>query len=72
VTARASDLDRAMLAHSPARYAELGRLGAGAGPTLTRGGLEAYGRLLAQARTVPASIPTKSTAYDSQRNRMGF
>jgi uncharacterized protein YbgA (DUF1722 family) len=45
----------AILAHSPARYAELGRLVAGAGPMLARDRLETYGRLLAQARTVPAT-----------------
>ena len=45
----------AILAHSPARYAELGRLVATAGRALTLDKLDAYGRLLAQARTARAT-----------------
>lgn len=45
----------AILAHSPARYGQLGRLVAAAGRTLTRDKLDEYGRLLAQARTARAT-----------------
>jgi uncharacterized protein YbgA (DUF1722 family)/uncharacterized protein YbbK (DUF523 family) len=45
----------AILAHSPARYGQLGRLVATAGRTLTHEKLDAYGRLLAQARTARAT-----------------
>jgi uncharacterized protein YbgA (DUF1722 family)/uncharacterized protein YbbK (DUF523 family) len=45
----------AILAHSPARYAELGRLVAKAGRTLTQDKLDEYGWLLAQALTSRAS-----------------
>jgi uncharacterized protein YbgA (DUF1722 family)/uncharacterized protein YbbK (DUF523 family) len=45
----------AILAHSPARYAELGRLVATAGRTLTQDKLDEYGRLLARARTSRAT-----------------
>jgi uncharacterized protein YbgA (DUF1722 family)/uncharacterized protein YbbK (DUF523 family) len=45
----------AILAHSPAGYAELGRLVATAGRTLTREKLDAYGRLMMQARAARAT-----------------
>ena len=45
----------AILAHSPARYGELGRLVATAGRTLTRDKLDEYGRLLTQARVSRAT-----------------
>ena len=45
----------AILAHSPARYGEMGRLVAKAGGTLTRNKLDQYGRLLGQARALRAT-----------------
>jgi uncharacterized protein YbgA (DUF1722 family)/uncharacterized protein YbbK (DUF523 family) len=45
----------ALLAHSPARYAELGRLVARAGRAPTRETLDAYGRLMMEARSVRAT-----------------
>ena len=45
----------AILAHSPARYGQLGRLVATAGRTLTPDKLDEYGQLLAQARTAHAT-----------------
>jgi uncharacterized protein YbgA (DUF1722 family)/uncharacterized protein YbbK (DUF523 family) len=45
----------AVLAHSPAHYARLGRLVAAAGRTLTRDRLAGYGRLLMEALAVRAT-----------------
>lgn len=45
----------AVLAHSPAHYARLGRLVAGAGRALARHTLDEYGRLLMQALAVRAT-----------------
>jgi uncharacterized protein YbgA (DUF1722 family)/uncharacterized protein YbbK (DUF523 family) len=59
----------AILAHSPARYGELGRLVAKAGPTLTRDSLEQYGRLLSQAR---ASRATRARHTNVLQHLAGF
>jgi uncharacterized protein YbgA (DUF1722 family) len=59
----------AILAHSPARYGELGRLVARAGRTLTRGTLEPYGRLLAEAR---ASRATRARHTNVLQHLAGF
>jgi uncharacterized protein YbgA (DUF1722 family)/uncharacterized protein YbbK (DUF523 family) len=45
----------AVLSHSPAHYARLGRLVARSGPALTRDTLAAYGRLLMEALAVRAT-----------------
>ncbi len=45
----------AVLAHSPAHYAKLGRRVAGAGPRLTRDRLDEYGTLLMEALAVRAT-----------------
>lgn len=59
----------AILAHSPARYGELGRLVAKAGRTLTRDMLDRYGRLLAQAR---ASRATRARHTNVLQHLAGF
>jgi uncharacterized protein YbgA (DUF1722 family)/uncharacterized protein YbbK (DUF523 family) len=59
----------AILAHSPARYGELGRLVATAGRTLTRDKLDEYGRLLTQAR---ASRATRARHTNVLQHLAGF
>jgi uncharacterized protein YbgA (DUF1722 family) len=59
----------AILAHSPARYAELGRLVAKAGRTLTQDTLDEYGRLLARAR---ASRATRARHANVLQHLAGF
>jgi uncharacterized protein YbgA (DUF1722 family) len=59
----------AILAHSPARYGELGRLVATAGRMLTRDKLDEYGRLLTQAR---ASRATRARHTNVLQHLAGF
>jgi uncharacterized protein YbgA (DUF1722 family)/uncharacterized protein YbbK (DUF523 family) len=59
----------AVLAHSPARYGELGRLVAAAGRTLTRDKLDQYARLLMQAR---ASRATRARHTNVLQHLAGF
>jgi uncharacterized protein YbgA (DUF1722 family)/uncharacterized protein YbbK (DUF523 family) len=59
----------AILAHSPARYPELGRLVATAGRTLTRDKLAQYGTLLMQAR---ASRATRARHTNVLQHLAGF
>jgi uncharacterized protein YbgA (DUF1722 family) len=59
----------AILAHSPARYGELGRLVAKAGRTLTRDTLDQYGRLLIHAR---ASRATRARHTNVLQHLAGF
>jgi uncharacterized protein YbgA (DUF1722 family)/uncharacterized protein YbbK (DUF523 family) len=59
----------AILAHSPARYGELGRLVATVGRTLTRDTLDQYGRLLMEAR---ASRATRARHANVLQHLAGF
>jgi uncharacterized protein YbgA (DUF1722 family)/uncharacterized protein YbbK (DUF523 family) len=59
----------AILAHSPARYGELGRLVAAAGGTVTREKLDEYGRLMMQAR---ASRATRARHTNVLQHLAGF
>jgi uncharacterized protein YbgA (DUF1722 family)/uncharacterized protein YbbK (DUF523 family) len=59
----------AILAHSPARYGELGRLVAKVGRLLTRDSLDQYGRLLMEAR---ASRATRARHANVLQHLAGF